>query len=180
MTMEQHVKIGNPIGNLYRKNHTLILLKRNNGGFILGKKQGFYPDHIARFIGGGIKNDEAPVLAALREVQEETGITITEDKLVPLLAVETTADTNEGPMDMLTHIFAAEIPADAKVVASDDVTGTVEITLDELRKLIEDMNNLTGIYTTPDFSFEWADWGKIYGPIHQLSLERYISIDSHF
>ena len=46
------VIIGNPIG--IKRDRVLILIQLNDSNYVLGKKHGFYPDHIAR-TGGGEK-----------------------------------------------------------------------------------------------------------------------------
>lgn len=42
-TIIEKVSIGNPIGNLYRKSHVLILVQDEEGSFVLGKKKDFIP-----------------------------------------------------------------------------------------------------------------------------------------
>jgi hypothetical protein len=170
------VIISNPIGNLYRKNHVLILLQLNNGNYILGKKRGFYPDHIARFIGGGVEKDEDPLLAAKREIEEELKININKGNLVHLAKITTNAKTNEGDMSMTTNVFSLIIDSELKPTASDDLTGLVELTSNQFQQLISDMYSLTGTLKTEKFSFDWQDWGKIYGPIHELSLNEFLTL----
>lgn len=175
MVFTQQVSIGNPIGNLYRKNHTLILIQCSDGCYVLGKKLGFYPDHIARFVGGGVNPGEDPDAAAVREIEEELGLAIVKDRLDKLVVVETSADTSEGPMAMTTTVFGLSIDSSSGLVANDDLTGIAKMTLHQIEGLVEDMINLTGTYQTSKFSFEWNDWGKIYGPIHKVAIERHKS-----
>jgi len=168
------VTIGNPMGNLYRKNHVLILIQLNNGNYVLGKKHGFYPDHIARFIGGGVEKEEDPILAAKREIEEELKIDIDKDNLVHLAKFITNAKTSEGEMSMTTNVFSLVIDRELKLIASDDLTGLVELTLNQFRELVSKMYSLTGTLITEKFSFDWQDWGKIYGPIHELSMNEFL------
>ena len=168
------VIIGNPIGNLYRRNHVLILIQLNDGNYVLGKKHGFYPDHIARFIGGGVKEGEDPVMAAKREIEEELKIDIDKDNLVHLARFTTNAKTSEGDMSMITNVFSLVIDKDLKLTASDDLTGLIELTSNEFQNLISDMYSLKGTLRTEKFSFDWQDWGKIYGPIHEFSMNEFL------
>jgi 8-oxo-dGTP pyrophosphatase MutT (NUDIX family) len=174
MTKSLAVTIGNPIGNLYRKNHVLILIQLKNGNFLLGKKQGFYPDHMARFVGGGVKNDEDSVSAAKREIAEELKIEVDKNHLIHLAKIITNAMTAEGDMSMTTNVYGLILDTELKLTASDDLTGLIELTTCQFEDLIRDMYSLTGTLTTDTFSFDWHDWGKIYGPIHEMSLKVFL------
>jgi 8-oxo-dGTP pyrophosphatase MutT (NUDIX family) len=167
----QNVTIGNPIGNLYRKNHVLILLKNFQGKYILGKKSGFYPDHIARLVGGGVDENETPIKAALRELKEELKIEKSEVDLKHLSEVQTNAQTNEGNLTMKTNIYFCQLNENDKYVASSDLTGVAELSYEEFKNLIVEMDKLTTEFVKPNFSFKWSDYGKIYSPIHKMALD---------
>lgn len=170
----ENVVIKNPIGNLYRRNHVLVLLARSDGGFVLCKKKNFYPDHIARMLGGAIGENEDPLLAAQREIKEELQADIPIDDFAPLCVVITHAKTTEGPMEMKTHIFAARIDSKIEVKPGDDISGIQIYSPKQYRELVEAMNELTGEYVTEAFSFQWSDWGKIYAPIHAFAMDEYL------
>lgn len=171
----EEVSIENPIGNLYRKNHVLVLIADESGNFILGKKKNFYPDHIGRMIGGGIDEGEDSSVAARREVIEELDVELPQENFKRLCEVKTKAETNEGYMEMDTHVYSVQIPNSdlEKTKAGDDITEVVSYTLDEYKNLIEEMNKLDTRFVTEKFSFSWADWAKIYAPIHKYALEEY-------
>lgn len=169
----EKVKINNPIGNLYRKRHVLILVADENDNFILGKKKDFYPDHIARMLGGGINNEEDPVIAAKREIEEELDINLPIDAFIFLCSVITQASTNEGDMEMQTWVYFVKIEESNKIKPSDDISAIKIFNKDEYEKLILDISNLSGEFVTEKFSFQWSDWGKIYGPIHKYAFEAY-------
>ena len=168
------VKIGNPIGNLYRKNHVLVLIQLSNGNFLMGQKKGFYPDNISRFIGGGVEKGEDILKTAQREVEEELKIDINLNKFTHFAEIATNATTNEGEMSMVTNIFGVVIDKDLKLTASDDLSGVVELTPSQFNQLVFEMNTLTGTLVTEKFSFNWEDWGKIYGPIHETSMAEFL------
>lgn len=172
-TYKEIVAIDNPIGNLYRKRHVLVLLVTPEGRFVLCKKKNFYPDHIARMLGGGIGENEDPKIAAMREIKEEIDVDIPLDEFKPLCTVETQADTAEGPMAMTTYIFSAKIDNVETLKAGDDISGIESYSLEEYKALVDEMRRLTGEYVTDKFSFKWADWGKIYAPIHDFALQEY-------
>ncbi|MDP1625050.1 MAG: NUDIX hydrolase [bacterium] len=163
--------MGNPIGNLYRKNHVLVLVGDGEGNFILGKKKDFYPNHISRMIGGGVKEAENPSNAAQRETKEEFGLDIPVSEFKPLCVVNTLADTTEGHMEMQTSIYFVAINKSQTIKPSDDISGIETYSQAAYENLIRAMEQLTGKFVTEKYSFEWKDWGKVYAPIHRLALE---------
>jgi 8-oxo-dGTP pyrophosphatase MutT (NUDIX family) len=162
--------IGNPIANLYRKNYALILCQQADK-FILGEKVNFYPAGISRMLGGGISEGESPIQGAVREMGEETGISLQPSDLEEIATVETQANTNIGEMSMTTHIFYCQIDEGQKLNPSDDISGLSFLSLTELEDLIQKMLQLEGTYHSKGFSFEWRDYGAIYGYIHSLALK---------
>ncbi|MFA6158021.1 MAG: NUDIX hydrolase [Candidatus Paceibacterota bacterium] len=169
----EKVVINNPIGNLYRKRHVLVLVIDKNSNFILGKKKDFYPDHVARMLGGGIKENEDPKIAAKREIEEELLASIPIESFRELCSVITSAATSEGDMEMQTWIYSVRLPDSADIKPSDDITGIQIFTQKQYESLIKDIMDLSGEFVTDKFSFLWADWGKIYGPIHKYALDSF-------
>lgn len=167
----ERVTINNPIGNLYRKRHVLVLVVDKNSNFILGKKKGFYPDNVARMLGGGIKENEDPKDAAKREIAEELLVYTPIESFKELCSVITQASTTEGDMEMQTWVYSFHLPGSADIKPSDDITGVQIFTQDQYEKLVSNIMELSGEFVTEKFSFHWADWGKIYGPIHKYALD---------
>lgn len=169
----EKVVINNPIGNLYRKRHVLVLVINKDTNFILGKKKDFYPDHVARMLGGGIKDNEEPKAAAKREIEEELLVDIPNESFKELFSVITRATTSEGDMEMQTWVYSVRLPDLADIKPSDDITGIQVFTEGQYENLVNNIMNLSGEFVTEKFSFLWADWGKIYGPIHKYALDHY-------
>ncbi len=169
----EKVTIRDPIGNLYRKNHVLILVVNEKGNFLLGKKKDFYPSHIARMLGGAMNEGETPVCAAQREIREELSLNLPVTSFKPLCTVTTQAETKEGYMEMRTQIFSINIPDFRELKPSDDVSDLQTFTSAEYKRLVKSMEDLVGEYVSEKFSFLWSDWGKIYAPIHRHALEGY-------
>ncbi len=167
----EKVIIKNPIGNLYRKNHVLVLVVYNDNNFILGKKKDFYPEHIARLLGGGIKEGEDPTQCAKREIEEELSVSIPIDSYNLLGSVVTKALTSEGDMEMKTWIYSVKLPDSSQIKPGDDISSVQVFTRDEYIALMKAITDLSGEFITDRFSFLWSDWGKIYGPLHQYALE---------
>jgi len=174
----EKVIINNPIGNLYRKRHVLILVVDNDSNFILGKKKGFYPDHIARMLGGGIEENEDPKIAAKREIEEELLVDVSIDYFKELCSIITQASTNEGDMEMQTWVYTLKLPDSTVIKPSDDITGIQVFTQEQYDNLLKDMLSLTGEFVTDKFSFLWADWSKIYTPIHKYAIDCFRKINS--
>jgi ADP-ribose pyrophosphatase YjhB (NUDIX family) len=172
----EKVVINNPIGNLYRKNHVLVLVVDKDKNFILGKKKDFYPENISRMLGGGINTGEDPVQSAKREIKEELTLDIPVNSFKLLGNVITQALTTEGNMEMQTWIYSVELPDIVGIKPSDDISGVQFFTYKQYVDLIQTMSSLSGEFITNKFSFLWSDWGKIYGPIHQYGLEWYTNI----
>ncbi|MDP3875098.1 MAG: NUDIX domain-containing protein [bacterium] len=174
----EKVVINNPIGNLYRKRHVLVLIVDKDSNFILGKKRGFYPDHVARMLGGGIEEDEDSKIAAKREIMEEILVDIPIESFKELCSVITQAITSEGEMEMQTWIYSVQLPDFADIKPSDDITGIQMFNQKQYENLVKDMLALSGEFVTDKFSFLWSDWGKIYGPIHKYALEHFREAES--
>lgn len=50
--LSKYFQTGNPIGNLYRNRHALILIEDQENKYLVGEKKNFYPEGIVRLIGG--------------------------------------------------------------------------------------------------------------------------------
>ena len=172
------VVIDKPIGNLYRKNHVLILVKDNKGNFVLGQKNNFYADGISRMLGGGLKEDEDPILAAKREMSEETGVEFNQDEFFPIGQIITKANTVDGIMYMKVYLFGLILRKAENLVASDDISGIKKYSEEDLEAMIGKMYKLSGEFRTKDFYFFHGDWGRIYGSIHDLALKKFRKITS--
>lgn len=170
------VDIDKPIGNLYRKNHVLILVKDKTGRYILGQKKDFYAQGMSRMLGGGLNDNEDPREACSRELLEETKIMISPDNLLSFGQVITKTKTTEGVMYMNVHLFGAMIDSFDDIVPSDDISGVKSYSENEIRSLIAKMNNLDGEFRNDKFYFLHKDWGSIYGFIHEVALNKFARI----
>jgi len=168
------VKIDKPIGNLYRKNHILVLIKDKDGKYILGQKKNFYADGTARMLGGGLNDGEDPQEAAKREIEEETKIDVDYNDLFSLGTVITKADTIEGIMYMNVNLFGLVLKDDVTFDPSDDISGIKAYSQQELEELIRNMFKLEGEFRNDKFYFLHNDWGNIYGFIHNVALRNFL------
>ena len=175
--MEIHnlnIKIQSAFGNLYRKKLALITVRDIEGNILIGAKPSFYPKDVARILGGGIKDDGDERLGALRELEEELGVTGSIDDLIPLLQVNVNAEDKEGNVfNNSTYIYFFQLK-DNNYKAGDDVKSIIKLSLDELYKLGEKYETLAedNWYEGLEGKHSWGDYGKVYGPIHKLTAQR--------
>lgn len=109
--------------------------------------------------------------AAVRELNEDLQIIRDSSKLVHLVEIRTEAETSEGKMQMITNVYFTKLKKHEKYSANDDLSNLLEIGREEFIDLIKAMENLNTEFVTDKFSFKWADWAKIYSPIHKIALE---------
>ena len=172
------IRVEKPFGNLYRPSCVLIALGTLTGNVLVGAKADFLPPGITRLLGGGVAEGEPVEIAAIREVEEETGIALTSSQLVPLFTLQTAAkDTNNGLFFNETHVFFAAV-GDATYVPSDDVSEIVPLNVTQLYELGEQYERLQDHlwHRREDKEFRWSDYGKMYGLIHKKTAEKIQSL----
>jgi 8-oxo-dGTP pyrophosphatase MutT (NUDIX family) len=153
-----------------RGRHVLILVENADGEFVLGAKK-MYPPDIQRMVGGGVEGDEDSAVAASRELEEELGIKVAPEKLQHLFTL--TADVRPQASTE-QHTFITDVyyvnTGNQPLLPSSDLDGLAYFSREEVEKLIQRYAELP---TEPDpkVGFAWADYGQLYGPMHQLALE---------
>ena len=151
----------------YRDRTTLILCRDRDGKFILGTKAGYYPDGIVRMLGGGVNKEEEVVDGAIREIKEEIGIDATKEELIELAQIDVTGKFEDKIYK--TSIFVYFLNSDKDdYLAGDDVTDVVRYSETEFRDLIK---RFSEIRPGP-----WQDFGKVYGFVHQVTLDEFLKI----
>lgn len=174
------IKVEKPFGNLFRKKVVLIVVENGDGDFLVGTKPYAYPPTITRLLGGGVDEGEHEDDAAVRELNEELGVTIDPSELTPLLVIMVNAEDAEGKhYKHETYIYYANI-GDAQYEPGDDIKDVVKLSLDELYALGEAYEALpkTLWYNGHEGSYSWSDYAKLYGPVHKLSAEEIRSLKS--
>lgn len=168
--------VAEPFANLrYRDRTTLILCKDRDGRYVLGTEHGFYPEGIARMIGGGIDKEEKPVDGAIREVKEEIGIDVTTKELVELVQFDITGSFKNKRYKHSIFVYYLDSSKD-DYVAGDDVSEIIRYTEAEYKELVKRFFALKAdhIYVKDDYTFSWRDYGNVYGYVHQVTLEEYL------
>lgn len=111
---------------------TGVVLRRENGDVLTVRKRG---TEMFMFPGGKPEADETPLDTAIREVQEELGLQLSSDDLIPLGEWLTDA-ANEPGHGLHSHVFMArtllgEAPVPAREIAElrwQPVTGVEDVT----------------------------------------------------
>lgn len=157
-----------PFGNLFRGRTVLVAVQTDDGKILLGAKEHFYPPTIVRLLGGGVDDGETFERAAKRELQEELGVVA--PALTPLTLFNIRATAEDGKVyTHQTATFLARIGG-AEYRAGDDVSHIVPMTLSGLDILADRYNSLhpTLWRVVDEGNYAWADYGKMYGPIHKI------------
>ncbi len=163
--------VGSPFENLrYRDRTVLVLIKNSKDKYLFGVKK-FYPKEIKRMIGGGVNKDEEVLEAAVRELQEELGISVLQSELLSL-AEFNISGKYKGEV-FKTSIFTCYLDiGDKAYIPGDDVSAVAEFTEVECQGIAEEMMSVdeTSFFENGENSFSWADYGKVYGYVLKQSL----------
>lgn len=163
-----------PFGNLFRKQCVLIAAQDAEGNILIGAKPYFFPPTISRLLGGGVDEGESFEQAAVRELEEELGVKVEVDKLTPLgLFITDTTDEDGKTYHNETAVFAGNIGSQP-YQASDDVKHIIKMTPQEVYELGEHYEQLPDVlwYNGEEGLYAWADYAKLYGPLHKLVGEK--------
>jgi len=160
-------------GNLYRKATVVIVVKNSKDEYLLGSKPNFYPEGITRLLGGGIKEDETPILAAKREMEEELGVNVEEQNLEQIAEINVQAiDQNRNTFNTMINIIEVKKIID-EYIAGDDVKFIEKLDNTKFELLINKYTLLTKDmwYRGEEGEFCWEDFGKVYSIVHKIALE---------
>ncbi len=168
------VTLHEPFGNLFRSRHVLILIRDQDGLFLLGDKPGFYPKGVVRLIGGGVSDKESFPEAATRELNEELHLKKSPTELYPLAVITTDADTAKQHFKLTTSIYFLQLH-DENVIPDGDISRITRLNARGMRRLIKRYYNLddNDWYHGPEGNYSWGDYGKIYGYIHEIAFEEF-------
>lgn len=173
-----NIKIKSPFGNLYRKRLVLIAVADKEGDILVGSKPNYYPEGIYRFIGGGVDENEDPLTGAVRELNEELGISVNIEDLKPLLQVDVHATDETGKIyENSNYIYYYQLKDD-NYKAGDDIKSVVKLSIDELYELGLRYEKLSedDWFRNETENYNWNDYGKVYGPIHKMVAEKFAKI----
>lgn len=173
-TIEINIDITEAFGNLYRKKCVLIAVKDADGNLLTGAKPAFFPPGITRLLGGGVDENEDVAVAAKRELEEELGVDVALNDLVPIAQFNTSAkDANGKEFYNETYLYGANI-GDAEYRPGDDVKQIIKMSRQEMLLLADAFENLSKSlwYRGDEGDFSWHDYGKVYSVIHRVAAEK--------
>lgn len=170
-TYNLDIKVDSPFGNLYRKKLALIAVEDSEGNILVGSKPNFYPEGIYRMVGGGVDENEDPIVGAQRELKEELGIKVKTSDLKLLLQVNVHAVDKESKEYNNSNFIYFYKLKDNNYKAGDDIKSIIKLSVDELYKLGERYESLSenDWFKNEMENYNWKDYGKVYGPIHKLT-----------
>ena len=152
-----------------RGQHVLILLEDNQHNYVFGKKK-IYPEGICRMVGGGVEPKELPIHAAVRELLEELKLFVEPTELKELATVTFhITDAKQQTAIFTTTIYYLPLK-DRGIVPQSDLDAIVRVTTTGAPSVLK-AYELLSAEIDPNVQFAWADYSKIYGPIHQLAFE---------
>ena len=169
--ISKHFITGNPIGNLHRKRHSLILVEDQEGKYLFGEKANFYPDGIVRLIGGGLDESEDSEIGAMRELAEETGLHLEVGQLKEVAQIPISASTTQGEKNITVYLYYYKLQKGENLIFADDISSICALSREEFKNLIIRFEELNGIHELGKDTFDWKDYGQIYSYIHQIAYE---------
>ncbi len=150
-------------GDMDTRSEVVFVLPRP-GGKVLTINKPFYPDGVFRIPSGGIHPGESPEEAFVREVLEETGLSIAPVKQIGEMLLHCVA--GDDSVDITSHIILGPVTADPPHPTDPDeqIAAFGEADARELLEIAHRLTSLPG---------RWAGWGRFRAPAHELAA-RYL------
>ena len=159
-------------GVLKRSRQALIVITDQYNNYILGQKN-IYPPGISRFIGGGIESNEPAKQGAIREIAEEIGINVLASDLNGLAKIKCQIHEPTKSYTFTSYLYHLKIQNISQIKASDDLDDLTILTSTQLQELVTKYHNLSNKLVkikSEGNPFSWFDYGRYFGPVHQIGL----------
>ncbi len=157
-----------PIGKPDRYGEVCMVVRRHDGRLITARKA-YYPPNTFRLLTGGINHGESVADALLREVHEETGLTVEVQRFLAAASYYP-ADQSVAPF----HTFAFlvdEVSGTLGALDPDEEVAEYHLaTPAELPELAARLASLGSSYHSKIEGL-WHDWGQFRAVIHELVAE---------
>jgi 8-oxo-dGTP pyrophosphatase MutT (NUDIX family) len=158
-----------PLSSRDRYGEVCMVIRRPAGTLLTAKKT-FYPAEGHRLLTGGIHPGEPILEALLREVHEETGLTVEVRRFLVAVAYHQPGEEQEP----LFYTFAFLLDEIGGTLGSLDPDEQVEyfreIAPADLAERASFLATLADVYS-PDLQANWAVWGRFRAIIHRLVWE---------
>jgi 8-oxo-dGTP pyrophosphatase MutT (NUDIX family) len=159
-----------PISSRDRVGEVCMVLRRPNGRVIVFRKD-FYPQGVLRLLTGGIEAGEAIEAALLREVAEETGLSVAIERFLAVIAyrMPSTAATDK---DFFTFAFLLnEIGGTlAALDPHERVEYFAEVAPAELFQLAAVLDTQADVIDN-EIDGSWQLWGQFRAVVHRVVAE---------
>lgn len=141
-----------------RRGEVVLVLQRPDGQVLLHTKA-FYPRGTFRLLTGGIHYGEPVLEAAVREAAEETGLAITPDRYLGLVAYDLRHGARRLPF--ASYLVLAQVDGQPPVLQDTDeeITEFRYTPVVHLPQIAADLRGLPG---------KWACWGAMRAPAHEM------------
>lgn len=157
-----------PLTKRDRSGEVCMVLRRKNGHLLTASKQ-YYPDGIYRLLTGGVSHGELIETALLREVGEETGLSVV---IRRFLAVIEYRAHGAPERVFVTFVFLLD-EVDGVLMPQDEteqITGFREVLPEELPALAEALERTPETYH-PEVEGFWRSWGRFRAITHRVVYE---------
>ncbi len=119
----------------------------------------FYPEGVYRLMTGGLEGDEAPYVAMLREVEEETGFKVKIDRCLAVITYTLFYDGARVPFVSYVFVTSPTQGTPQPVDSSEPISEFQAVPIARLADIARQLRSLTGRY---------ADWGVFRAVAHEL------------
>jgi NAD+ diphosphatase len=156
-----------PLSKTDRVGEVCMVIRRPSGRLLTFRKE-IYPEGVFRLLTGGINHGEGVQEALLREVAEETSLTVALSRLMAVIGYSA-PDTPTGSYDFYSFAFLLDELSGS--LAAQDLDERVEAFRDvEPAELPDLAAYLEGLEDSVDRAIggSWRSWGSFRAVVHRV------------